>query len=256
MAADASAYAALGLEPGADGADIEQAYKRLIKKHHPDREGGDVERAAEITRAYRELRASQRLKDPLELYDHVAEQRRSRLPWLALAAILGAAVTAAVMIQTPILSDAARPFGHRHAALPTRKTDDVMDQPLHTVAIDAAVRTALGLHRTKDEMALSAASTECNRRLRASPDLAQLDRCAAFDDAVVQLQDRDPFRDRGPFSELAVTSRQWSSASAISDDYLSTDGRLDKVRLRVELLLAALTEPEPEAPPNMLRKGS
>jgi hypothetical protein len=254
MAADASAYAALGLEPGADGVDIEQAYKKLIKQHHPDREGGDVERAAEINRAYRELRVSRRLKDPLELYDHVAEQRRSRLPWLALAAILCTAVAAAVMIQEPVLSGAAQRFGHRHVPPRPQKTDDVMDQPLHTVAIDAAVRTALDLHRTRDEMTLSAASAECNRRLRASPDLAQLDRCAAFDDAVVQLQDRDPFGDRGPFSELAVTSRQWSSASAISDDYLSIDGRLDKVRLRVELLLAPLIDPEPVAPETMLRR--
>src|SRR5437764_1509764 len=126
MAADASAYAALGLEPGADGVDIEQAYKKLIKQYHPDREGGDVERAAEINRAYRELRASQRLKDPLELYDHGAEQRRSRLPWLALAAILCTAVAAGVTIPTPILSGAAQPFGHRHAPPPPpRKADDL-----------------------------------------------------------------------------------------------------------------------------------
>ena len=78
---------------------------------------------------------------------------------------------------------------------------------------------------------------------RPSPSLAQLDRCAAFDDAVVQLQDRDPLRDQGPFSELAVTGRQWSAASALSDDYLAIDGRLDRIRLRVELVLA------PHVPP-------
>ena len=42
MAGRVSAFAVLGLEPGADAAAIEQAYKRLIKQHHPDREGGDV----------------------------------------------------------------------------------------------------------------------------------------------------------------------------------------------------------------------
>ena len=68
--------------------------------------------------------------------------------------------------------------------------------------------------------------------------MLQLDRCAAFDDAVVELQDRDPLRDRGPFSELAVTGRQWSGASALSNDYLAIDGRLDRIRLRVELALA------------------
>ena len=70
-----------------------------------------------------------------------------------------------------------------------------------------------------------------------------MDRCAAFDDAVIQLQDRDPLRDQGPFAQLAVTGRQWSAGSALSSDYLAIDGRLDQIRLRVELALA------PEVPP-------
>ena len=69
MVGDASAYAALGLEPGADSSAVEQAYKRLIKEHHPDRAGGDDRRAAELNRAYRELRATRELKDPLELIE-------------------------------------------------------------------------------------------------------------------------------------------------------------------------------------------
>ena len=56
MRGPASAYDALGLEPGADRAAIEEAYRRLIKLHHPDRSGGDAQRAAEINRAYFELR--------------------------------------------------------------------------------------------------------------------------------------------------------------------------------------------------------
>ena len=56
MAADTSAYAVLGLEPGTAATEIERAYKKLIKRYHPDREGGDAERAAEINRAYRDLR--------------------------------------------------------------------------------------------------------------------------------------------------------------------------------------------------------
>ena len=78
MADDASAYLALGLEPGADAAAIEQAYKRLIKEHHPDREGGDARRAAELNRAYRELRGSRNLRDPLELNEEWAEEARGR----------------------------------------------------------------------------------------------------------------------------------------------------------------------------------
>jgi hypothetical protein len=40
-----------------------------------------------------------------------------------------------------------------------------------------------------------------------------------------------------------VTGRQWSAASELSDDSLAIDGRLDQIRLRVEMVLA------PEVPP-------
>src|SRR3954454_292508 len=95
MAADASAYTVLGLEPDADAAAIEQAYKRLIKEHHPDREGGDADRAAEINRAYRELRAGRSLKDPLELNEEWFDGPPGRghgWPAFALIAIASAAL--------------------------------------------------------------------------------------------------------------------------------------------------------------------
>jgi hypothetical protein len=118
-----------------------------------------------------------------------------------------------------------------------------MDQPLHLAAIDGSARDALRLSRSRDEMALANASRDCHHLLRSNPTMLQLDRCAAFDDAVVQLEDRDPLRDQGPFSELAVTGRLWSGATALSDDSLAIDGRLDRVRLRVELALAAIQSP-------------
>ena len=88
MNADASAYAALGLTPDADAATIEQAYRRLIKQHHPDREGGDAGRAADINRAYREIRAERHLKDPLELNDDWPVAARQGRGWLVLAILL------------------------------------------------------------------------------------------------------------------------------------------------------------------------
>ena len=66
-------------------------------------------------------------------------------------------------------------------------------------------------------------------------------------EAVVQLQDRDPLRDRGPFSELAVTSRLMRGGSLLSNDYLAIDDRLDQIRLRAELALAPRIEPDPPA---------
>ncbi len=243
MGGDPSAYAALGLEPGSDPAAVERAYKRLIKEHHPDREGGDGTRAAEINRAYRDLRGP-REKDALEFNDHPTMPRRRGWAIAALSLAVGLAAGLAL----------ARPVGELWMARPDLPLVDgaaaagsieTMDQPLNLSLIDESARKALQMSRSQDEMALAAASQECHRALRSRPSLPQLDRCAAFDDAVVQLQDRDPLRDRGPFAQLAVTGRQWSSASALSGDYLTIDSRLDRIRLRVELELAeAIQSPE------------
>lgn len=245
-----SAYDVLGVEPGADSAAIERAYKRLIKQHHPDREGGDAMRAAEINRAYRELkqvppRAAAPGKDPLDLHDHPAERREGVSRWLLGAMLAVACVGSLVLSAGPL-----RPLGGGGSALPLAETSvtatpmDAMDQPLTVGVIDSAVRDASRIAGTSDEMALNKASDDCHHELRAHPSVLQLDRCAAFDDAVVQLQDRDPLRDRGPFSELAVTGRQWSAASAMSNDYLAIDGRLDRIRLRVEMMLAPVLAPD------------
>lgn len=238
MTADASAYAALGLKPGADSAAIEQAYKRLIKQHHPDREGGDSSRAAELNRAYRELRVERNLRDPLELNDEQAVPARQHGFWITLAFVLAVAAGALLLRQTPVANDPALagPASDRSSA--SQGSPDLMDQPLNLGAIDDAAREALKLHGSQDEMALASASRDCHHLLRTNPSLVQLDRCAAFDDAVVQLQDRDPLRDQGPFSELAVTGRVWNGATALSDDSVAIDGRLDRIRLRVELALA------------------
>jgi Lon protease-like protein len=249
MAADRSAYAALGLEPGVDSAAIEQAYRRLIKQHHPDREGGDAIRAAEINRAYRELRAERNLKDPLELNDDWPVARAGGRGWLALALLLAAGTVALLLAQAPLV-----PVTDTTASTPRRLANvqlqpDPMDQPLHLAAIDGSARDALHLSRTRDEMALASASRDCHHALRSAPTVIQLDRCAAFDDAVVQLQDRDPLRDQGPFSELAVTGRLWSGATALSEDSVAIEGRLDRIRLRVELALAPAAQPSQAPPP-------
>ena len=245
MAGDGSAYAALGLEPGADSRAIEQAYKRLIKQHHPDRQGGDSRRAADINRAYEELRATRGLRAPLELNDEWpgAAPRNSAGPILLL--LLAAIGIGLIVFHVPIL-----PGAETSSATPERLNvhgvgPDPMDQSLHLQAIDGSVREAVQLSRTRDEMALAGASRDCHHQLRNDPTLIQLDRCAAFDDAVVALQDRDPLRDQGPFSELAVTGRIWSGATALSGDSVAIDGRLGRIRLRVDTVLAPLAAPSP-----------
>lgn len=242
MAEDASAFAALGLEPGADAVAIEQAYKRLIKEHHPDREGGNSARAAEINRAYRELRVTRNLKEPLELNQDWPEAALSvRRGWPALAVTAAVGAASLLLLAGPLgpSTDSLRsPSMPRLSAAQDKPHADAMDQPLNLGAIAEAARRAQNLARSSDEMELASVSRDCHHRLRNDPTLIQLDRCVAFDDAVVQLQDRDPLRDQGPFSELAVTSRLWSGATALSDDYVAIDGRLGRIRLQVELALA------------------
>jgi hypothetical protein len=255
MAGDGSAYAALGLGPDADSAAIEQAYKKLIKQHHPDREGGNAARAAEINRAYEQLRSARSLKDPLELIDEWPAAPGAGRAWPAILLLLVAASIALVAVRGPLAGwadslaggEAMRSAGSHPKVRPGEA--DPMDQPLHLAAIDGAVGEALQLaHR--DEMALASASRECHHQLRNDPTLVQLDRCAAFDDAVVALQDRDPLRDQGPFSEIAVTGRIWSGATALSADSLAIDGRLDRIRLRVELTMARQFEGAPAVKTN------
>jgi hypothetical protein len=241
MAGRASAFAVLGLAPGADAAAVEQAYKRLIKQHHPDREGGDSSRAAEINRAYRELRGGTAAANPLEF--HQEWQRRRRLPrWPIAVLFAGAALGGLVLGTGPSV-----PVGATLRTASAKASADAATDPiggaLHSEAIDRGIRDAVHLYRTKDEMAATSASRDCAARFRDEPGTVMLDRCAAFDDAVVGLQDRDPLRDSGFFAPLAVTGRQWSAASQLSDDSLAIDGRLDQIRLRVEIALA------PQMPP-------
>jgi DnaJ-class molecular chaperone len=50
-------YRVLGVPHGASPAVVLEAYRRLSKLYHPDREGGSPERFVEIQQAYETLRA-------------------------------------------------------------------------------------------------------------------------------------------------------------------------------------------------------
>lgn len=238
MGADRSAYAVLGLEPGADAAAIERAYRRLIKQHHPDRGGGDTARAVELNRAYRELRRAYRMKDEFTLHDRAVADpaRRGLMAGAILVAIVVVVVAVRLAPNAANFVESSPPSAKAGAAA------DIMARPLATAAIDAAVVEAVRLSQAGDEMALTERSRTCHSDLRLSPELAKFDRCVAFDDAVVRLQDRDPLRDRGTFSQLSVTGRQWAAAAPLSSNYLATDSRLKQIRVKVDVLLAPVSD--------------
>jgi hypothetical protein len=67
-------YRVLGIPHGASQAVVLEAYRRLSKRHHPDREGGSDERFMEIQRAYETLRA--RPEPPGTLEERLAALER------------------------------------------------------------------------------------------------------------------------------------------------------------------------------------
>ena len=257
MPTRASAYAILGLQPGADRAAIEQAYRELIKRYHPDRSGGDAERAVEINRAYFELR--QPPSNPASDSRRAGRRRRRRSSrrrrGSALWPVLLIAVGSLAIIERERLAAAlprwvaglenlqAAPLSGGRAsavALDSAALDGALDE----TAIARSIELAIRLAERGDEEALANQSRDCHRRMRSDPGLEQLDRCAAFDDAVASIDGRDVLNDRGVFSASAITARQMSAASLLSSDYLAIERRLDRIRTVVQLTL----RPPPEVP--------
>lgn len=244
---DRSAYELLGLEPGAGRDAIEQAYRRLIKLYHPDREGGDPQRAAEITQAYRELRGHRSRGAELEFYAQPPAGPTSASWQIIALSVAIVLLSLAILAGGPLDSG----VGPRSSASPAKSTprerapESLIEQPIDLAALEATVAEVRLLFRSEDEMRLAALSRECHQTFRQSPDIQRFDRCVAFDDAVIILQDRDPLRDQGPFREVAVVRRHWSEGMALTNDSWALDSRLDRIRLRVELLLAPRIEPPP-----------
>jgi hypothetical protein len=248
MAADASSYSVLGLDPDADWSSVERAYKTLIKTHHPDRAGGDPARAADINRAYRELRHARSAPDSAEepwLEPEDAPSERTSKRWLAAALGIAGGAALLVLVATPI-GGLIDDFRMRAAAVgvlaqpqsTARAPADPMTEPLYAAAIAQSVASATRVSRIGDEGAMAQASRACHARLHLQPSLPQLDECAAFDDAIVELQGRDPLRDSGPFGQVAITGRAMSGAALFSDDYVAIDARLGRIRREVEQALA------------------
>jgi hypothetical protein len=220
MTADTSAYAVLGLPPGADRDAIEQAYRRLIKRHHPDRAGGNNNRAAIYMRRAARDRPQRR-------------KRPRRVPWtrislvaLLIAAFVWRAELAGLgsSLWSNLRSATEQPVRYRAgASLPA---GDALRSELDGAAIRQAIGTAQRLIAAGDEQSLADASRDCHREFRLRPS------------APVAMARKDPLRDEGPFSASAVTAREMSAGRMLSDDYLLIEARLDQVRGRVEAAVA------------------
>lgn len=252
MSGEESAYRALGLRPGAARAEVEEAYRRLIKQHHPDRAGGDESRAAEINRAYTMLRRGEPpirpRRVPVPVPPRREPARRRAAGWIATFALL-ALIGFSVAGDLPRWGYDQRPYtlplGWSASSPPPTVIPPLMsfDEPLSTDVIDKAIVDAEHFEAIGNMADTRAYSRSCQNKLRENPNIARFDACVAFDEATVILQG-DKLDDSGQFSTRAVIARQIGAARMLSDDMLGADSRLHDIRSRVQLALLPKLDPE------------
>jgi hypothetical protein len=248
MSAQDSAYAALGLRSGAGRSQVDEAYRRLIKVHHPDA-GGDSMRAAEINRAYSLLRSEGLAMGPhvppMPIVGHAVRRRAAprRGSWAFPLLILAVIGTFAAFEARRGLVGFARPADVRWQILEPASRRAValpmlsFDEPLHSPVISSAIAEATKFHIAKDASAAEIYSRDCQERLRKDRNMAWFDACSAFDEATVTLSSDEELADSQAFNSAAVVARELAAARTLSDDILGADSRLRQIRMQVEMEL-------------------
>lgn len=255
MQGDRSSYEILGLEHDAPREAVDRAFRSLIKQYHPDRVGGDRQRAEEIIAAYRNLTGRRVAIDDLELNDR-GDERGISAGWQIAGLLLAISLLILALVAGPFDSGFAARL--RALDLSGRAADaawkgysaEGLEKPIDDAAVKAMTKRAESDFRRLDEAGLADVSRECRQRYHQQPSAAAFDRCAVYDFAIVNLQDRDPVGDRGQFQEVAVIRRQWANAAMLTNDSYRIDSRIDRLKLKVELLLAPdLPIPQVSVPP-------
>lgn len=253
MSPDRAAYAILGLRPGAGRAEVNDAYRRLMKQHHPDRPGGDANRAAEINRAYTYLR--RRLGEPVRIPVAVPVRRRPtpfrarRLAFLLLFLAVGISALLAAR-------DDRRQFARQAFAIVpqfnTKAQDDAgvifdpplasLNEPVQPEIVQKAIVDAISFHTNDDLAGAAAYSGDCQKSLRRERTLAWFDACAAFDEAMLTLYgDRDLAGTR-PFNDSAVIAREVAATRIFADGSLGADAHLHEIRSQVDLAILPMLD--------------
>lgn len=257
-------YAALGLRPGASRAEIDDAYRRLIKRYHPDRTDGDCRRAAEINRAHTQLTrhvpAPQPPRRRVPVPAPAARPRSGRRAAWAVAGVLAAVGAGYMAADSPT-------SGRGHSAFapalswpkPVRLAGSGratpladFDEPLNTALVDRSIADAVRFYRAGDLAATVAFSRACHNQLRDNPSLAWFDSCAAFDEATALLESDNALAESGPFGASALVARHMASARILARDMLDADSRVQEIRTRVEFELLPRIEEGAAAAPRRL----
>jgi hypothetical protein len=248
MRGDRSPYDVLGLRPGAGRAEVSDAYRRLMKRHHPDRPGGDANRASEINRAYTCLR--KRLGEPVRVPVAVPIRRRSaRGRRTSIVFLLAAAGISAL-----VLNDYCRQGSTQRAFVtipqftaPLRAEDrevfdpPSLDEPVQTQVVAKAIADAVTFHASGNFGAAADYSNACHSALRRQRTLAWYDACTAFDEAMLALGDKAS-DDSGPFDEAAVITREVAAARIFSDGTMSADSHLHDIRSQVDMAILPMLD--------------
>jgi hypothetical protein len=244
MTAERSAYAILGLRPGAGRAEVNDAYRKLMKQHHPDRPGGDASRASEINRAYTLLR--RRLGEPVRVPVTVTIPVRRRAGrtggWLITILAIGAAAALANRDASPgpIRTELLRFSQFTSPAKGDEASEYAtglasFDTPVQPRIVGSSIADAIKFHSSGDLAGASDYSRACQIALRRERNLGWFDACAAFDEAMLTLYGDSDQPDSSPFNETAVVTREITAAQLISDDTLGADSHLHQIRSRVDL---------------------
>lgn len=258
MSGDRSAYSALGLKPGASRAEVDEAYRRLIKRHHPDRSGGDSARAAEINRAYSSLRRQglasgpQARPVPARTAPPPTASSRGRAARIFAGGTFAAALLAFVLMN--LNGGAGSPHRSAMRVAPIDPGAEAavsapavtFEEPLHHAVISSAVNAAVNLYDAQSSEAAEIYSRDCQSSLRREPSVAWFDACAAFDEATITLNNN--LDDSGPFSSREVASREMAAARVLSGDLLEADSRLHRIRSEVEMQLLPRLDAAADSP--------
>jgi hypothetical protein len=255
VATSQSPFAVLGVSPGASREAIENAYRRLIKLHHPDRPGGDPVRAAEINHAFATLRGGEGLAGPVQVEGPAMPLPVRRRGWrtaVAIGAVTGALLLAPVKLprppsdwsawteatfpplpgaQTPVA--AARPLAMPH--------DDIdllpgLGSGPDEAAVEAGASEALQRARRGDAVGAERFSRGCHWDLRRFPSLALLDHCVAFDSAGAMLRVAGD-----QFSSSEIDKRASDAVNAVYGDVVVGQARVAAVRRATRNALVILT---------------
>lgn len=233
MKRKSSPHAVLGLVPGASRDEVDAAYRRLIKQHHPDLPGGDAEAAQAIIAAYRSLARGEVAASVPVVVEAPAAAFTARRRWKRLtAAVIGAGVLWWAPWPTFDIGEKAPGFVHSSSGDGTQRQVPALLLPRvapDSAAVEAGVDEALRLFRQAPSLARSYGRS-CAGDLRRLPGDGLLDHCLAFDMTMSRLS--------GNWNDSGMPSSHAEAAIAVLDDPVLAEARVLAIRQQVERRLA------------------